>query len=251
MKLIDFIEKESDQEYLATLSILNLTVDEDVDQDLLYRFSAVLSCCINLKEFILQYGFIGVKQDLKYNILFNVLRDSLILNNLDVAFNCIGNLIDTDIESLASFIASSSLERINLNDNNLYQLDNNNFKTLFLAITHCKNLKHLYLSYNELHNVSDYKFEILSHTLLRCKNLVYFEMVFPYIEENRRKEMLQIKNIITKRSVVESAEDRMFVSRSGLDLDQDQEFKFPSLEKTNSPRSPSKYKFILPKCSIL
>lgn len=249
MKLIDFIEKGSDQEYLATLLVLNLTVDDDVDQDLLYTFSAVLSYCVNLKEFILQYGFIGVQQDLKYNILFNILKDAVTLNNLDMSFNCIGNLMDADIASLSSFIAASNLERINLNDNNLYQLDNNNFQTLFFAIKHCKNLQHLYLSYNELHNVNDYKFDVLCNALLDCENLVHFEMMLPYIEENRKQEILRIKQIVIARSGDEPREYGILVSSSGLNLDQ--EFKFPSLEKTNSPRSPSKYKFILPKCSIL
>ncbi len=199
MRLRDFFDASSEQEYLIQLLSLNLIVDagDCVDDDCLQRLSIPLSKCIHLEEFVLKYGFIGSRSEVKYQILFDTLKHFGELKVFDISCNHVGYLIDDDIEFLAKFIDSSNLEKINLNDNNLNELSLYNFKKLFNAMQSCKKLKHLYWSHNDLHIVDDHKFEIMCDCLRGCKNLIDFHMSVPYLSKQRT----EIISVIIKETI--------------------------------------------------
>lgn len=201
MRLRDFFDKSSEQEYLMQLLSLNLIVDvgNRVDDYCLQRLSTLLSECINLEEFVLQYGFVGSKSGIKYRILFDTLKNSSKLKVFDISFNHVGYLSNDDIEFLSGFISSSNLEQINLNDNNLNELSFYNFKKLFEAMQSCKQLKYLYLSHNDLHIVDDNKFMVVCECLRGCQSLMNFHMSVPYISKERRQTILAIKEVISQR----------------------------------------------------
>jgi hypothetical protein len=202
MKLTEFLEKSNDQNFLANLTKVNLILDisDVVDQNCLLKLADALWNCVNLQEFILQYGFIGINSNnTYYNIIFAALENCQELKIFDIAFNHVGNLDDSDIEALSFFIASSNLENINFKDNELNKLSHGNLRILFDAIAKCQNLKYLYISDNDFHMVDDIKFDIICASLKNCEKLLDFYMLVPYISSERQKKIFEIKNYITQR----------------------------------------------------
>lgn len=203
MKLTEFLEKSNSQNFLANLTKINLILDvsgDVVNQTFLLQLADILWNCVNLQEFVLQYGFIGINSNnICYNIIFCALGNCQELKNFDIAFNHVGNLHNLDVKALSFFIASSNLESINFKDNELHKLSHGNLKILFDAIAKCKNLKYLHISYNDFHTVDDIKFDIICTSLKNCKNLLNFYMLVPCLSSERQKKIFEIKNYITKR----------------------------------------------------
>lgn len=202
MKLTEFLRKSNDRDFLANLTRVNLILDITnlVDENCLLKLTDALRNCVNLQEFVLQYGFIGSNSNnTNYSIIFLALHNCQKLKNFDLAFNHVGNLDDVDIEALSFFIASSNLENISFKDNELHKLSHDNLRTLFEAIARCKNLKYLHISDNDFHIVDDIKFDIICTSLKNCENLLDFYMLVPYMPSERQKTIFEIKNYIIQR----------------------------------------------------
>lgn len=191
MKLKEFLKEFEEQNCLAHLIedgkiYLSTDMSDVVEGNHLSKLADALSCCVDLQEFILQYGFIGINPDnTNYGIIFNSLKKCQDLKSFDIAFNHAGNLSNADVEALSDFIAVSNLENINLKDNELNKLSYDNLVILFSAIAKCKNLKYLNISDNNFHIIDDDKFDVICDTLSRCKSLLNFYMSVPYISSQR------------------------------------------------------------------
>lgn len=235
MKLTELLEKSNGQNFLANLTKVNLILDISnvIDENFLLQLADALWNCINLQEFSMQYGFIGMKyHNTCYNIVFLALQNCKKLKNFDIAFNHVGKLNDLDVEALSLFIASSNLENINFKDNELDKLSPDNLKTLFDALAKCKHLKYLNISDNDLHIVNDIKFDIICTSLKNCEKLLDFSILVPYISSEREKKISEIKSYITQQKKAPIQTMIMFSQEKTLPLDENEKLPEENIQVT-------------------
>jgi hypothetical protein len=203
MKLIQFLKlsRSEDREYFNDLKVLYLHIGDefsdqynyccDIDNNLLNSIADRLSECVFLEEFIFHYGFLGTTNEVDYQILFESLRHIPKLKKIDISFNRVGYLDDNGIKALSAFIATSNLEHINFNENDLNNLSYNNLDVLLNSLVACNSLQAVCLSNNSLHEVAeDGKFDLVCEFIRRkTKQLDHIEMLYDNIASDRKEKL--------------------------------------------------------------